>query len=322
MASLETTRGRQVPAWQQANRYYQEPTDYVNVRQSESTNANTAPATRKRRSTNGSYKIQKGDTLSAIAKRYGTTVQAIAEANGIKDVNKIYAGDSLTIPGNTLARTQQPRSEAMQRSKGRIDTAIAVSKAPKTLSVNRTQTTPQEDNRIYKQQRQLSKANVTTETTNTSTQKPNNTVSLQTSSSVSDIDNEIDYIRHKLHAATTDKERNQYMTQLGYLYKRKDIYNAARRIDLAQQVGRVPKQLSTTSTINNGFSKSDMAAIRQDQNRRPAVVYNTRSKPSLRRNQRYSRTGDTRAIRYNKNRPRTWNDYKNQKAGWISELYG
>lgn len=163
MASLETTRGRQVPAWQQANRYYQQPVDYVNVRQPESTNVSTAPATRKRRTTNGSYKIQKGDTLSAIAKRYGTTVQAIAEANGIADVNKIYVGDSLTIPGNTTARTSQPRSEAMQRSKGRIDTAIAVSKVPRTLSVNRTQPTPQaqEDNRIYRPQRQLPEVNVT-----------------------------------------------------------------------------------------------------------------------------------------------------------------
>ena len=52
MASLETTRGRQVPAWQQANRYYQEPTDYVAEMQSRSQSA-TAPATRKRRKTNG-----------------------------------------------------------------------------------------------------------------------------------------------------------------------------------------------------------------------------------------------------------------------------
>lgn len=44
------------------------------------------------------YTIQKGDTLSALAKRYNTSVSALAKANNIKDVNKIYAGDSLYIP--------------------------------------------------------------------------------------------------------------------------------------------------------------------------------------------------------------------------------
>lgn len=46
------------------------------------------------------YKIKKGDTLSSIAKRYGTTIKAIKEANPdkIKNVNKIYAGDTIKIP--------------------------------------------------------------------------------------------------------------------------------------------------------------------------------------------------------------------------------
>lgn len=48
---------------------------------------------------NQSYKIQRGDTLSGLAKRNNTTVDALAKANNIKDVNKIYAGRSLNIPG-------------------------------------------------------------------------------------------------------------------------------------------------------------------------------------------------------------------------------
>lgn len=44
------------------------------------------------------YQIKKGDTLSGIAAQYGTTVQALAQANGIANVNKIYAGQSLNIP--------------------------------------------------------------------------------------------------------------------------------------------------------------------------------------------------------------------------------
>lgn len=45
-----------------------------------------------------SYIIKPGDTLSKIALQNGTTVAAIAAANGIKDANRIFAGASITIP--------------------------------------------------------------------------------------------------------------------------------------------------------------------------------------------------------------------------------
>lgn len=44
------------------------------------------------------YKIKSGDTLSRIAAQNGTTVAALAAANGISDPNKIRAGQSITIP--------------------------------------------------------------------------------------------------------------------------------------------------------------------------------------------------------------------------------
>ena len=45
------------------------------------------------------YKIKRGDTLSGIAKRYGTTVSKLMKANPyIKNKNKIYAGKYLQIP--------------------------------------------------------------------------------------------------------------------------------------------------------------------------------------------------------------------------------
>lgn len=47
------------------------------------------------------YTIQRGDTLSRIAKANNTTVDAIAKANGIKDPNKIRAGATLNIPGQS-----------------------------------------------------------------------------------------------------------------------------------------------------------------------------------------------------------------------------
>jgi LysM repeat protein len=44
------------------------------------------------------YKVVAGDTLSKIAKRYGSTVQAIASASGVADVNRIKVGQVLSIP--------------------------------------------------------------------------------------------------------------------------------------------------------------------------------------------------------------------------------
>ncbi len=46
-----------------------------------------------------SYTIRSGDTLSAIAARFHTSVGALARANGISNPNLIYAGRTLQIPG-------------------------------------------------------------------------------------------------------------------------------------------------------------------------------------------------------------------------------
>ena len=43
--------------------------------------------------------IPQGATLSGLAKQYGTDVATLAKANNIADINKIYAGAKLTIPG-------------------------------------------------------------------------------------------------------------------------------------------------------------------------------------------------------------------------------
>jgi murein DD-endopeptidase MepM/ murein hydrolase activator NlpD len=42
--------------------------------------------------------VQRGDNLYRISIRYGTSMAAIANANGISDYSRIYAGQSLTIP--------------------------------------------------------------------------------------------------------------------------------------------------------------------------------------------------------------------------------
>ena len=44
-----------------------------------------------------SYIVKRGDTLTQIARRYGTTVNRLAQINNIKNVNKIYVGQVLFI---------------------------------------------------------------------------------------------------------------------------------------------------------------------------------------------------------------------------------
>lgn len=50
-----------------------------------------------RNSTETIHIVQKGDTLYHIAKKYGTTIQAIVALNGIKNPNLIYPGQKLKI---------------------------------------------------------------------------------------------------------------------------------------------------------------------------------------------------------------------------------
>ena len=49
------------------------------------------------------YTVKKGDTLSAIARKYGTTVSALASLNNIKNVNYIVVGQVLVISGDPVA---------------------------------------------------------------------------------------------------------------------------------------------------------------------------------------------------------------------------
>ncbi len=47
------------------------------------------------------YQIMAGDTLSKIAKRFGTTVKQLQELNGIKNANLIFTGKTLKLPDIT-----------------------------------------------------------------------------------------------------------------------------------------------------------------------------------------------------------------------------
>ena len=64
-----------------------------------------------------SYKIKSGDTLSAIAKKRGTTVATLKKLNSIKDVNKIFAGRSLKLPGSNGAKKKIDFSKIVSAAK-------------------------------------------------------------------------------------------------------------------------------------------------------------------------------------------------------------
>lgn len=58
-----------------------------------------APVVIVRQVINGRYTVQYGDTLLAISRSFGVDAWTIARANGIYNLNRIYAGQRLVIPG-------------------------------------------------------------------------------------------------------------------------------------------------------------------------------------------------------------------------------
>ncbi len=60
----------------------------------------------------GSHTVVAGDTVSALAVRYGSTVAAIVSANGLDSRAFIRVGQVLTIPGATTAAAPAPAASA------------------------------------------------------------------------------------------------------------------------------------------------------------------------------------------------------------------
>jgi LysM repeat protein len=53
----------------------------------------------------GVHVVRVGESLTAIAARYGTTVAVIAQANSLKNLDWVYVGQKLTIPGASSSST-------------------------------------------------------------------------------------------------------------------------------------------------------------------------------------------------------------------------
>lgn len=70
------------------------------------------PATSQNPTTGVQHLIRRGETLSGIAQRYGTTVDALLQANRqIRNPNLIYAGQTLTIPTGRSSAPNQTGSQ-------------------------------------------------------------------------------------------------------------------------------------------------------------------------------------------------------------------
>ena len=59
------------------------------------------------------YVVQRGDTLSRIAARYGVSVGALVAANGIRNANLVYTGQRLLIPGGSSGSTPGTKPPAV-----------------------------------------------------------------------------------------------------------------------------------------------------------------------------------------------------------------
>jgi LysM repeat protein len=65
--------------------------------------------------TGQTYRVKRGDTLSAIALKYGVTVENIMRANGIKRARDLFAGQQLTIPAGAVAAPIEAPDAAVRR---------------------------------------------------------------------------------------------------------------------------------------------------------------------------------------------------------------
>ena len=65
------------------------------------------------------YTVVKGDTLNEIAKKNDTTVEALAKANGIENIDLIKEGQVLLIPNRKEVKTEEKKPEKKGFTKGK-----------------------------------------------------------------------------------------------------------------------------------------------------------------------------------------------------------
>ena len=97
LASIAKKYGTTVAALAGANGITNPNRIYAGARLLLTANAPAAPAMQPIAASSPVHVVRAGETLGAIARRYGTTVGALASANGIGNANRIREGDKLKI---------------------------------------------------------------------------------------------------------------------------------------------------------------------------------------------------------------------------------
>lgn len=82
----------------------------LKVSSNASTSSSTSSSANSTVTTAASYTVKAGDTLSAIAAKYGTTYQALASTNSISNPNDIYVGQVIKVSATATAASSQTAS--------------------------------------------------------------------------------------------------------------------------------------------------------------------------------------------------------------------
>ena len=87
-----------------------QPSEVVSQSVREEEEAAPTPA---RLGSSRNYVVQAGDTLIAIARRFGVSWQELAKVNGLSEDSLLHIGDVLQIPASSLAITPTPRTHVV-----------------------------------------------------------------------------------------------------------------------------------------------------------------------------------------------------------------
>jgi LysM repeat protein len=88
------------------------------------------------------YSVRKGDTVGELAKRFDTSVDAIAKANKLKDPDKISVGQKLRIPGNDSFTGQTPTRPQAPQTQRPTPTETPARPTPRPAETPARPTTP------------------------------------------------------------------------------------------------------------------------------------------------------------------------------------